>query len=44
MLNKVTNTAADVIDSVNKMAVEYDPSLENRTNTFGQDKTMPEIP
>jgi hypothetical protein len=35
VLNKVTETAADVIGTVNKMAEHYDPSLEARTNTFG---------
>ena len=35
VMNKVTETAADVIGTVNKMAEQYDPSLENRTNTFG---------
>jgi len=35
MLNKVTETAADVIGTVNKMAESYDPELEGRTNTFG---------
>jgi hypothetical protein len=35
VLNKVTETAADVIGSVNKMAEQYDPTLENREMTFG---------
>jgi hypothetical protein len=35
VLNKVTETAADVIGSVNKMAEQYDPSLENKEVVFG---------
>jgi hypothetical protein len=37
MLNKVIETAADVIGSVNKIAEQYDPSLENREMTFGSE-------
>ena len=35
VLNKITETATDVIESTIKVAEHYDPSLENRAQTFG---------